>query len=54
MGVIVLTGKSCSGKDCVRRELEKYGFNNIVSYTSRPMREGEVEGREVVESGDKW
>ena len=26
MGVIVLTGKSCSGKDCVRRELGKWGY----------------------------
>ena len=44
MGVIILTGKSCSGKDSVRRELEKYNFNNIVSYTSRPIRENEVDG----------
>ena len=44
MGVIILTGKSCSGKDSVRRELEKLNFNNIVSYTSRPIRENEVDG----------
>ena len=44
MGVIILTGKSCSGKDCVRGELGKYNFNNIVSYTSRPIRENEVDG----------
>ena len=44
MGVIILTGKSCSGKDSVRGELEKYNFNNIVSYTSRPIRENEVDG----------
>ena len=44
MGVIILTGKSCSGKDSVRRELEKYNFNNIVSYTSRPIRENEIDG----------
>ena len=44
MGVIVLTGKSCSGKDSVRRELEGCNFNNIVSYTSRPIRENEVDG----------
>ena len=25
MGVIILTGKSCSGKDSVRREMEKWG-----------------------------
>ena len=44
MGVIILTGKSCVGKDSVRRELEKYGYNNIVSYTSRPVRENEIDG----------
>ena len=44
MGVIILTGKSCSGKDSVRRELEGYNFNNIVSYTSRPARINETNG----------
>lgn len=44
MGVIILCGKSCAGKDTTRAELEKYGFKNIVSYTSRPMRENEVDG----------
>lgn len=44
MGVIILTGKSCSGKDSVRGELEGWKFNNIVSYTSRPIRENEVDG----------
>ena len=44
MGVIILTGKSCSGKDSVRRELGKYNFNNIVSYTSRPARINETNG----------
>ena len=44
MGVIVLTGKSCVGKDSTREELEKYNFNNIVSYTSRPARINETNG----------
>lgn len=44
MGVIILTGKSCAGKDSVRSELEGWGYNNIVSYTSRPIRENEVDG----------
>ena len=44
MGVIILTGKSCSGKDSVRRELEGCNFINIVSYTSRPMRVNELDG----------
>ena len=44
--IIVLTGMSCAGKDTIRRELEKdcYGYINIVSHTSRPMRENEIEG----------
>ena len=46
MSVIILTGKSCVGKDSVRGELEKLGYENIVSYTSRDMRVGEREGRE--------
>ena len=46
MGVIILTGKSCSGKDSIKRELEKRGYKSIVSYTSRSMRVGEREGRE--------
>ena len=29
--VIILTGKSCSGKDSVRREMEKWGWRNVVS-----------------------
>ena len=44
MSVVILTGKSCSGKDGVRREMEKLEYNNIVSYTSRPIRENEVDG----------
>ena len=35
MGVIVLTGKSCSGKDSVRRELEGLGYGNIVEQNGR-------------------
>lgn len=29
--VIILTGKSCSGKDSVRREMEKWEWENVVS-----------------------
>lgn len=42
---IILTGKSGSGKTTVGRILEeKYGLKKIVTYTTRPMREGEVDG----------
>jgi guanylate kinase len=42
--MIVLTGKSCSGKDCVATELEKLGYERIITYTTRPMRPNEVNG----------
>lgn len=42
--MIVLVGKSCSGKDTVARELETMGYKRIVTYTTRPMRKGEVDG----------
>lgn len=44
MGVVILTGESCSGKDTIRRALEKKGYKNIVSYTTRPIRCGEING----------
>ena len=43
--MIVLVGESASGKSSIERNLvEEYGFNKIVSYTTRPPREGEVDG----------
>jgi guanylate kinase len=42
--MIVLIGKSGSGKDTILKELKKYGFNAIVSYTTRPKRHYEVDG----------
>lgn len=42
--IIVLMGKTASGKDSVCRELEKRGIHRIVTYTTRPPRKGEVDG----------
>lgn len=43
--VLILCGKSGSGKDAILKELEKSGgFVPIVSDTTRPMREGEIDG----------
>lgn len=43
----ILVGCSSSGKDTVMRELiNRYNFQPIISYTSRPMRECEEQGRE--------
>lgn len=42
--MILLVGKSCSGKDTIRKELNKLGYKSIVTYTTRPPRNGEVDG----------
>ena len=45
MGILVIMGKSGVGKDTVCNHLvEDFGMKRIVTYTTRPMREGEVDG----------
>ncbi len=44
--ILIITGKSGSGKDSVYSRLINDGFERIVSTTTRPMREGEADGRE--------
>jgi len=39
---IILVGPTCSGKTILRARLETKGFKCDVSYTTRPMRPGEV------------
>lgn len=41
---IVILGMMCSGKTTLAKELEKRGYNRIVTYTTRKPREGEVDG----------
>ena len=44
-----LMGKSVSGKDTLYRKLlenEKFGLHRLVIYTTRPIRDGELNGRE--------
>lgn len=41
---IIIVGPGGSGKDVLRKRLEKKGYRHSVSYTSRPMRNGEIEG----------
>lgn len=42
---IILVGKSCTGKSCIERELkDRYGLTNVISYTTRPKRENEING----------
>lgn len=42
----ILCGKSGCGKDTLLNELKKDGFVPLISTTSRPMRDGEQNGRE--------
>lgn len=43
---IILAGPGASGKDHMRKLLEARGFKYAVSYTTRPPRPGEVEGKD--------
>lgn len=47
--IYVIMGKSSTGKDTVYNRLkscEQVKFNNVIMYTTRPMREGEIDGHE--------
>ena len=46
MGRIILQGKAGSGKDFAREQLITLGYRPSISYTSRPPRPNEVDGRE--------
>lgn len=43
--MIILLGKTNSGKTTVQKKLcEQYGYKRIITCTTRPMREGEIDG----------
>ncbi len=42
--MLLLVGKSASGKDTIQKELIKMGMKAVVSYTTRPPRNGEIDG----------
>ena len=47
--IFYIMGKSSSGKDSVYRQLEadpELGLKRLVIYTTRPIRDGEENGRE--------
>lgn len=47
MSLIILMGKTASGKDTIQRELaDTYGYEQLMSSTDRPMRPGEEYGVE--------
>ena len=41
--MLVLMGRTCSGKNAIAEELKKMGYSQLVTYTSRPIRDGEIE-----------
>ena len=43
---IILVGKAASGKDHLRKRFQSRGFSYAVTHTTRPMREGEVIGKD--------
>ena len=43
---IILVGKAASGKDFFKNFLLEKGYKPSISYTTRPMRDGETEGKE--------
>ena len=54
--IYVIMGKSSSGKDTVYSHLKDSvspSFNTVVMYTTRPMREGEIDGREYYFTNDE-
>jgi len=42
----ILVGKAASGKDYLRKRFESRGFKYAVTYTTRPPREGEMNGKD--------
>lgn len=46
MNKTILIGKSAAGKDHMRKVLEGRGFTYGTSYTTRPPREGEIDGQD--------
>lgn len=44
MQIIVLLGKSCSGKTIIQKKLAKFGFMPVASYTTRPPGQEERNG----------
>lgn len=42
----IIVGKAASGKDYLRKKFESRGYKYGVTYTTRPPREGEVNGKD--------
>ena len=44
--MIILCGKTASGKNSIMKELINLGMEQVVTYTTRPMRDGEENGKD--------
>lgn len=42
--MLLLCGKTATGKNTIQNELIKMGMKSVVTYTTRPSREGEIDG----------
>lgn len=42
--MIALVGKSGTGKTTIANAMENLGYNKVITYTTRPIRKGEVDG----------
>ncbi len=51
---VIIIGKGGSGKDYLRKKLVHDGFKYCVSHTSRPIREGEIEGEDYYFVTEKY
>lgn len=55
MKILTLTGPSCSGKTSLLNELvANHGFQSIISHTTRPMRPGEIDGKDYYFVSDDY
>ncbi len=44
--ITIIMGKSASGKDTLQQSMIKKGYKPIITYTTRPKRDGEIDGKE--------
>ena len=49
---IIIVGKGGSGKDHLRKIMEEFGLDYCKSYTTRPIREGEENGKDYIFIGE--
>lgn len=43
--IVTLTGPSCAGKSTLEKKLKQVGYEAVISTTTRPIRDGEIDGK---------